>query len=289
MSEDRGQKLSPYTHSCKLSTADIIRKFGTDLSYEDIMILLTRYSPEEQSEIIAGIYDKQESFWRSKEIVDFYSNIYPFSPIVPHHLRQVIECLEVCDKEVIVDLGCGAGVLIHDLLRSHDGLHIKAIGLDLCETALEKASNLNKMYIDIGEAEFSSCNLREKLPLPDCYADKVVSNFAITYSTRKDVESSFRDVYRILKPDGMFTCATVIKGRVLSPLRGDILRLLGLDLFRKWRIIRRGLKTQKQLHHLFPMYSVDELIEMMESSKFEVSSMKPALLGASVIFNARKK
>ncbi|QOY53743.1 methyltransferase domain-containing protein [Candidatus Sulfurimonas marisnigri] len=112
---------------------------------------------------------------------------------------------EINSGDVVVDLGCGAGVdlLISGLLVGKDG---RAIGVDITPKMVKKAKEHANMsgflHVDAIESSF------ENIPLEDESVDVVISNGAINLTSCK--ESVFAEIFRILKPDGKLFFADII-------------------------------------------------------------------------------
>lgn len=284
----------------QLLVSDIIKKFGEDLSYNKIIELLHLFSKKDQEKIIEAVYKKQHNFWNSPEVVRYYARIYPNSPFVPDHLNQFVNLISPENDEIIIDLGCGCGILIKELFERYPDKNFKVIGLDHSVKALRRARelnlNFNKEKIKLLDHDF-----RKGIPVPDRSVDKVISNWGIVYLYRNDLEKAFTEVHRILKSEGEFICAAVIKGGTLSPFRKTVIKGMGVHFLKKWRqvglrqslrlfslILRKGLKIQKRLHTFFPMYSTEELSEMFRRTGFKIVKKEKSLMGASIIYVAWK-
>ncbi|QOY52957.1 class I SAM-dependent methyltransferase [Candidatus Sulfurimonas baltica] len=112
---------------------------------------------------------------------------------------------EINSGDVVVDLGCGAGVdlLVSAQLVGEDG---RAIGVDITPKMVEKAKEHADMagflHVDVIESSF------DNIPLEDESVDVVISNGAINLTSCK--ESVFAEIFRILKPDGKLFFADII-------------------------------------------------------------------------------
>ncbi len=104
---------------------------------------------------------------------------------------------EIRSGERVIDIGCGAGIdsLIAAKKVGSDG---KVIGIDMTEAMLDKARQACE------EAGLSQVEFRyghaENLPVPDGWADVVISNGVINLTP--DKETTFREIARALKPKG---------------------------------------------------------------------------------------
>lgn len=112
---------------------------------------------------------------------------------------------KVQQGDVVVDLGCGAGVdlLVSALLVGESG---RAIGIDITPGMVKKAryhaSIAGFSNVDVLESSF------ENIDVEDESVDVVISNGAINLTSCK--ESVFAEIYRILKPDGKIYFADMI-------------------------------------------------------------------------------
>jgi arsenite methyltransferase len=101
--------------------------------------------------------------------------------------------------DTVVDLGSGAGIdvfLAANIVKKSG----KVIGIDMTDEMLEKAK---KNAADSGytNAEFRKGDIEERIPVDDNSVDVVISNCVINLTT--DKAKTFREIYRILKPNGI--------------------------------------------------------------------------------------
>lgn len=110
--------------------------------------------------------------------------------------------------ENIVDVGCGAGIdtLLAAKLVGPMGT---VIGVDMTEAMLQKAQS--------ALAETGFCNVKlklgfmEELPVPDGWADVVISNGV--FNLTPDKSSAMREMNRVLKPGGRLQIADILVQR----------------------------------------------------------------------------
>jgi arsenite methyltransferase len=103
------------------------------------------------------------------------------------------------EGDTVVDLGSGAGIdvflaanIVKDLGR--------VIGIDMTDEMLEKASN-NAIDNGYTNVEFRRGDIEERIPIDSNSVDVVISNCVINLTT--DKAKTFREIYRILKPNGI--------------------------------------------------------------------------------------
>lgn len=107
--------------------------------------------------------------------------------------------------EIILDVGCGAGVdvIIAGFFAGPEG---QVYGIDLVPEMAEKARK------NIDSTGLSNCEIRiacsESIPFSDNTFDVVISNGSLYLSPLK--EKTFREIYRVLRPDGRFQFADVV-------------------------------------------------------------------------------
>ena len=100
---------------------------------------------------------------------------------------------EMTDKRPLWDFGCGPGQTAQYL----KSLGIEISGLDLSEKILRQAKTL---YSDIS---FIKGNILE-LEFADNSIAGITAFYAIVHFTEAQVEIAFREVFRVLQPEGVF-------------------------------------------------------------------------------------
>ena len=97
----------------------------------------------------------------------------------------------------IVDWGCGLGQFMR-LIRNK--YRCNMIGVNISE----KQINIAKNKFENGEVQFLlHANINKNLKIPDNSIDRVLSQEAIVH--HPDKLTLFKDIYRILKPNGIFS------------------------------------------------------------------------------------
>lgn len=106
--------------------------------------------------------------------------------------------LEVPDNSSVLDIGCGGGMNIKRLLKKCPKGHV--FGVDISEESVRKSIAVNKKFMG------KRCRIVqgsvEKLPFKDEVLDMATA-FETVYFW-PDLSLNFKEVYRVLKPQGRF-------------------------------------------------------------------------------------
>lgn len=122
------------------------------------------------------------------------------------------------EGEVILDLGCGAGLDLYFYARAA-GEKGKVYGLDISEDMVNKAKK-NMEAASIKNAEIK-CGHSDKLPFQNDFFDAVASNGI--YNLSPDKEKVMKEVFRVLKPAGRTVfCEIVLKEKLPDGVRKSI-------------------------------------------------------------------
>jgi demethylmenaquinone methyltransferase/2-methoxy-6-polyprenyl-1,4-benzoquinol methylase len=97
-------------------------------------------------------------------------------------------------EQTILDLCCGGGQATQFLVQTQ----AQVTGLDASPVALQRAQ------IRVPQATYVQ-GLAEALPLPDNYFDLVHTSVALHEMTAEQLNQIIQEVYRVLKPGGIFT------------------------------------------------------------------------------------
>ncbi len=105
--------------------------------------------------------------------------------------------LNINSNDVILDIGCGGGMNINRMAESAK----KVYGIDYSIESVNLSKEVNHDLIDQGKVEIFEGNV-SNLPFEDNSFD-IVTAFETVYFW-PEIEKSFAEVKRVLKPGGMF-------------------------------------------------------------------------------------
>jgi ubiquinone/menaquinone biosynthesis C-methylase UbiE len=148
--------------------------------------------------------------------------------------RQLaLKNLNIHPDSRILDLCCGAGQTTKFLVNYSQ----QVTGLDISTVSLGKAKK------NVPEAEFIE-GFAQKMPFTDNSFDFVHTSVALHEMKTTELEEIFKEVYRVLKPKGIFTFIDLHQPQ-------NILFIPGLNLFMwlfetetAWQLLKTDLKAK---------------------------------------------
>ncbi len=106
-----------------------------------------------------------------------------------------IEILRSASISTVLDLGCGTG---NDVIRLQTA-GFQAMGLDYSAEAIRQASQKAKPT-----TSFVVADIAKPLPFASEKLDAVMSNVALHMFSDQVTRAVFREIWRIIRPDGLF-------------------------------------------------------------------------------------
>ena len=97
------------------------------------------------------------------------------------------------DKKTVLEIGTGPGHIIEELLKEKFS---RVIGIDISLDMLLRAKKRNIKHKNLLLINAKA----EKIPLKDSSIDIIISRGSVFFW--KDLEAAFKEIYRILKPNG---------------------------------------------------------------------------------------
>jgi len=114
--------------------------------------------------------------------------------------------------EKVVDAGSGAGFDCF-VAAQQVGPRGRVIGVDMLPEMLEK-SRASAQRLELSNTEFRE-GIIESMPVPDGWADVVISNGVINLCP--DKQRVFAEIHRALRPGGWLQFADIANGRPVPP------------------------------------------------------------------------
>ena len=114
--------------------------------------------------------------------------------------------------ERVVDVGSGAG-FDSFVAAGQVGRRGRVVGVDMTPEMLDK-SHATLGLLGLDNVEFRE-GLAEALPIPDGWADAVISNGVINLCA--DKRAIFAEILRVLRPGGVLQFAEIANGRPIPP------------------------------------------------------------------------
>lgn len=164
-----------------------------------------KWSAEKVHDIIYEGHEKSEAF---KRIVrnafgdEFPEDADGFSFVTLTDLKNMADCLNIKDKDVFADLGCGRGGPGMWIARKTGA---DVIGIDISKTAVTSAQKRVDHFGIKGKASFRTGNFYNT-GLEDASCDGAISVDALWHAP--DRKRALEEIARILKRDARFVFTT---------------------------------------------------------------------------------
>ena len=110
-------------------------------------------------------------------------------------------CINIGKDDRILDIGCGGGVNIEKFLKATEN---NVDGLDYSEVSISESTKRNQNAVDEGRCALIQADVTD-MPIEDEEYD-IVSAFSTIFFW-PDLGETFKEVLRIVKPDGQFMIA----------------------------------------------------------------------------------
>ncbi len=117
------------------------------------------------------------------------------TPDVVAQRTQVLKALQLADGESVLDIGCGPGLLAHDIAAGV-GPAGRVCGIDASQAMLAMAS---KTCVGQQWTEFRAADASQS-PYPDNSFDAAVSTQVYEYV--QDIPAALEELHRVLRPGG---------------------------------------------------------------------------------------
>ncbi len=148
--------------------------------------------------------------------------------------RQLaLENLTLNQSSKILDLCCGKGQTTKFLVNYSK----QVTGLDASVYALEEAKK------NVPQAHYVE-GLAQKLPFDDCSFDLVHTSVALHEMTPSELDQIFAEVYRVLKPEGIFAFIDLHQPHNLLFMPGLAIFMWLFETETAWQLIRTNLPAK---------------------------------------------
>jgi len=142
----------------------------------------------------------KKTVYSSSEGYDLYAPHYDekLDYLDSFEKRKLVELMDNLGGKKVLDIGCGTGRIIPDLLDKNAIVTGADISTEMLKIAQEKFPKVNFVEADI-----------RKLPFKDDSFDFVIAAFVIVHLKQVELENAFDEVYRVLKPGGKFILTNI--------------------------------------------------------------------------------
>lgn len=114
--------------------------------------------------------------------------------------RHAINCLNMLDNEVVLELGHGNGGHLKQLFEQAKNLTYR--GIDISDLMHKEAKRINKTYVESNQASFHLYN-GLNMPFLDNYFDKIFTVNTLYFW--EDPKALLLELFRITRPNGMLS------------------------------------------------------------------------------------
>lgn len=128
-----------------------------------------------------------------------------------HHLKLLIEHLELKSDDHILDIGSGLGrtaVALTTFLNDHgkyEGFDVMKKGVDWCQRIHKEYPNFNFRYVPLSNDLYNKSEAKAssfKFPYPSDYFDKCCLFSVFTHLSMEEIQHYLKEIQRVLKPGG---------------------------------------------------------------------------------------
>ena len=151
--------------------------------------------------------------------------------------QAVLDNINAQPTDAILDIGFGNGYLIGMLQKYHPS---KICGIEISQYMLDKVSRKYRQAVSTGTLDLRLANIKA-LPFDDACFDKICTINTLYFWN--DTDSSFAEIKRTLKPDGIFINVFYGKG---------------------------FLDKMSHAQYGYSKYSVEQVVEMTEKSGLKI-------------------
>lgn len=177
-----------------------------------------------------------------------------------------------------LEVGCGFGRNLLYLIKQN--FSTKYYGIDMTDTAIQKASTVLSESLEKGILGLSKGNAGIEIKFPDASFDCVFDIMsAITFITdENEREQYFNEVIRVLKPGGVYFFLTGRKEGVFNDILPDE-KLLGKGYIKR--------KLDSMIERVYTFDEITTLLKGLDKVKLEVTSEHTRAFGDETFYRDR--
>ena len=221
----------------------------------------------------------EEKFGKIAEKYDLFNDLITFG-LHRYWKKFLVKKIKVKKINNCLDLCCGTGDISIEIYRQNP--KCKVIGLDFSQEMLKLA----KSKIDVTSSIDFLIGDAMQIPFSDSNFEAVTIGYGLRNVS--NIKNCLREVFRVLKTDGVFVCLDL--GKVRLPI---ISHISNFYFFRIVPLIGKFLIPNEEMFHYLPYSSVDypnqesikNLILEVGFKKVEIHNF---VFGASAIHVAYK-
>ncbi|MCP4177114.1 MAG: class I SAM-dependent methyltransferase [bacterium] len=140
-----------------------------------------------------------------RENYDYYKYIVPNRLTIIDKITEIIksETVNLTENITVVDIGCGSGGACKTILEG--ATNINMIAIDDKSFMLNQARRQLADLVDDGKLSFMQCDILSALKEIESESVSFAVSFYLLHNYHeKDRKDIYREIYRILKPGGVF-------------------------------------------------------------------------------------
>jgi len=187
----------------------------------------------------------------------------------------------------VVDLGCGSGAMLCNVLESKPGW--SGQGLDISRESVEYARRLATYKGVANRAHFQQGSIAE-LPFKDRSFDLVIASEVVEHLP--DVEKAFSEMTRVLAPGGFLALTVPLESHTPAHLNALSSELQLYEMFRRAGLKVKSLKSKWHLtfgddrRHLFAVAQLEEQEELVNDRFYSFAPPQMSSAASSGIISS---
>lgn len=221
-------------------------------------------------------------WWVYGWFYDGLRSFYPYRKLIGQVAGRIAG-----KKDVILDLGCGTGNLIEELVSKE---HVKIVGVDSSATMLRSARKKLKNHIRDGRVELVNSPLLEYLRQAKTGSFDSIALVNVLYVENNRTEL-WRELMRVVKPSGEVVVTNSDRGGSRELIKEHLRHDLILKLLDP-RLIAIGIIdhfiSQLEKTKVFDFTTIERLVQEVSSAGGSISGIERTYGGANLLFTVKR-